>query len=250
MSITAKNLVALVTLGVLWDSTVPAAPTITVVDDGTGTSFTATIAGASGTVQLYYRKASESSWTTGSTRSGNGDIQETGLTQRTLYYIYATDTVNSITSAPSAMATVYLNPATDDTIETAIRDILLNDGDVLALTSTRIYPNVVPQGISGDVVTYQQVSGDRGHSYDGADGLASPRFQVNGWSSAYSGSRELSEAIRRCLDGYSGTVNGVVIQVIKLADESDMPQMKAGTDQLMRYGKRLDFDIWYEEPTT
>ena len=70
----------------------PAAPVITnAVDDGNGSSITVSLTGT-GTLGLYYRQKLASSFTTGLTRVGSGDITQTGLTQGTWYEIYATAT--------------------------------------------------------------------------------------------------------------------------------------------------------------
>jgi hypothetical protein len=65
----------------------PAEPTLSIVNDGTGTSATATVAGDAGvTHRLYYRKATgQAAWTAGLTRTGNGTIQQTGLVSGTRY---------------------------------------------------------------------------------------------------------------------------------------------------------------------
>ena len=59
--------------------------------------------------------------------------------------------------------------------------------------------------------------------------------------------KELSEAVRKELSGYSGTVNTREIEVIHLEDEGDIPTIRPGVETLYRFGKRLDFTIWYQE---
>ena len=52
------------------------------------------------------------------------------------------------------------------------------------------------------------------------------------------------------MDGFSGVVGGVMIDVIFLTDELDVPEFKAGTDILGRYGKKLTFTVWFKESVT
>lgn len=84
---------------------IPAAPGLAVTDAGSGTA-TATVTG-SGTIQLYYRLPTASTWTTGNSRSGSGTISQTGLTEGSIYDFYATDTVAGMTSGPSAIVREY-----------------------------------------------------------------------------------------------------------------------------------------------
>lgn len=133
------------------------------------------------------------------------------------------------------------------TIETAIYSILVQDATINGLVSTRIYPNLIPQGKAMPAITYQQISGVRDAVMDGPTGLVAARFQINCWAKKYNDAKELTEAVRKELDGYSGTVNSRKIEVIMLEDEGDMPQILPGTDVLKRHGKRLDFIVWFKE---
>ena len=88
---------------------VPDAPTISsVVDNGDQDSITVTVAGATGTVNLYYRIYGASTWTTGETRNGNGDIVQTGLVAGNRYEVYVTQTVDEMESPPSQIHGVYI----------------------------------------------------------------------------------------------------------------------------------------------
>jgi len=136
------------------------------------------------------------------------------------------------------------------TVEQAIYSKLSADPAVSALVSTRIYPSVVPQGESMPAITYQMVSGVPEETTDTAQGWRVARFQITCWAETYSGAKTLAEAVRKDLHRYSGTVNSVVIDSVLLENETDMPNLSVGTDVLRRFGKALDFEIWFEEATS
>ena len=96
-------------------------------------------------------------------------------------------------------------------------------------------------------IAYQQISGPRDHVMDGVSGLVNSRYQFNCWAESYAGAKNLSEAVRIELDSYSGTVNSREIEVIHLDNEGDMPMVVDDIEKLNRYGKRLDFIVWYKE---
>ena len=132
-------------------------------------------------------------------------------------------------------------------IETELEYLMVNDGSVSALVSTRVYPNILLQGAAMPAITYQQISGMRDEVMDSPTGLVESRFQFNYWSDTYSETREIAAAVEDLLDGYSGTVSGVKIEAIHLIDEGDIPQFPAGNDVSKRYGKRHDYTVWFKE---
>lgn len=134
----------------------------------------------------------------------------------------------------------------DSTAEVTLQRIILAAPAVSALIGSRLYPNIIPQGAPNPAMTYQQISGPRQHDMQGAVGFAKARYQINCWAETYAKAKELAEVVRQVLDGYSSQG---VIKVIHLANEGDLPKTSPGLDQLTRYGKRLDFFVWFTEPT-
>jgi len=132
-------------------------------------------------------------------------------------------------------------------IEAAVYDLLINDAAVEVLVGRSVYPAIIPQGESLPAITYQQISGVREYTADGAFGMTSARFQINCWAESYSEVRNLADAVRIRLDGLSGTAQNIKIYSILIDDETDMSETIPGVEVLERWGKRLDFIIWYEE---
>jgi hypothetical protein len=132
----------------------------------------------------------------------------------------------------------------DSTAEATLQRILIDTPVVSNLIGTRIYPNIVPQKAPMPAVTYQQISGPRLHDMQGAVGMCKARYQINCWAASYAKAKELAEVVRLTLDGYS---SAGTIKVIHLANEGDLPKTIPGIDELTRYGKRLDFFVWFTE---
>ena len=87
------------------EATAPTTPTITAANDGTGTSVTVTVDGDAGvTNRLYYRATTATAWTTGLTRSGDGTIIQTGLTNATAYAFVVVSDSSGTYSLPSSVA--------------------------------------------------------------------------------------------------------------------------------------------------
>jgi len=132
-------------------------------------------------------------------------------------------------------------------IEAAIYYLLVNDGSVTDITGTRIYPAFVPQGVSLPAITYTQITGSREHTFDGIFGMSSPVYVINCWGENYEDTRDLADAVRGVLSGYSGTARSIKIYSVFLQNEMDMSEILPAVGKLKRWGKSLDFMVWYEE---
>jgi hypothetical protein len=94
-------------------SSTPGEPTLSVVSDNDGNSVTATVDGDAGvTNQLYYRTLEDTAWTTGSSRSGDGDIAQAGLTDHTAYDFVCVSSSGGYNSVPSEVVRVYVSSGT------------------------------------------------------------------------------------------------------------------------------------------
>jgi hypothetical protein len=134
-----------------------------------------------------------------------------------------------------------------DTIETALRDILLSDAAIAGRVSTRIHPIARPQGGALPAIVYQRLTTEREHSTDGATLLASTTLQVSAWADRYTEAFVLADYVRQALDGYSATVGTVTIQVIHVEDEGDIPSLVPGNEELNLYGRRIVIEAHYNE---
>jgi hypothetical protein len=140
----------------------------------------------------------------------------------------------------------------DNTIETALYTILSNNAGVSALVVARIYPIQPPPNAVSPYVLYQQVSGASDVSFDGATGFARSTWQVSCWASTYVVALRVSEAVRKALNGYSGTpsVGAVTIRYCELVGKTDLQNLSADTTGANRFGKALTFEINFTEPTS
>ena len=136
-----------------------------------------------------------------------------------------------------------------NTIETALRAILVADATTLALVSNRVYPGYAPASATPDedVIIYQQISGPRLHDLDGPDGMVTFRFQFDCLSPTMPRARALADAVRGALDGYAGTSDSVVIGSTILDDERDVLDAAASNEPRRRFGKSLDFMVMAQE---
>lgn len=145
----------------------PGEPALAVVNDGTGTSVTATVAGDDDvTNQLYYREQGQATWTKGASRVDDGTIPQTGLLANTWYSFIVISELAGESSVPSICRHCYVT-ATDDSVveqiaenlQATINAITLANGwhqDLVAVRPTRIGFEADAAPEDGKVVIIQQ----------------------------------------------------------------------------------------------
>jgi len=109
MSLTTGDYISILTGGFWEDVTggAPATPTLSVSNDGDGDAVTASVTGAVGaTNTLYYMLDGAAAWTAGNSRSGDGDIAQTGLDENRTYSFIAVSVLGGVYSLPSPMVQV------------------------------------------------------------------------------------------------------------------------------------------------
>ncbi len=224
----------------------PDAPIITgVVDNGDQDSVTVSLTGTD-TLQLYYRQKGLSAWTIGLTRSGDGDIVQTGLIAGTWYEMFATAS-DGFESNPSNLVTIYLAQAEGvGTLKTAIYSILIDDDDVQGIVNGRVSPGGDPMRGKASIV-YYIISSVPGHTMDGPDTLIEITLQVNSFGSRDFTAEQLSDKVRIALNGFNGTVNGVSISYMALVDEGDLDDFEPENKEISRHGIRQDYLVTYTE---
>lgn len=135
-------------------------------------------------------------------------------------------------------------------IEPALVGMMKADGSVSAIVGTKIFPNIVPHSASMPSITYQLIDSGYEYALDSTPShkinLVTCRYQVNCWAATYKAARQLADKVRALFDGYAGTVGGVPIRKIQIADESDISEPEE-LESLKRFGKRIDLMVWYHE---
>lgn len=86
-------------------------------------------------------------------------------------------------------------------LETGLREVLINNAGVTALVKKRVYPEIMPQDVTYPAITYERVSTVRNQHLSGVDEFTQVRVQVDCWDDSYSGVKALADAVKSALDG-------------------------------------------------
>ena len=100
-------------------------------------------------------------------------------------------------------------------IERAVLSLLSAAGDLTALVDTRIY-SFIPQKPTYPYVSYSVDEGTEDSSFDGQGTLQEIDLEVDAWATSHSGLPALAAAAKAALKNYSGTVEGIIIDQIRI----------------------------------
>lgn len=100
----------------------------------------------------------------------------------------------------------------------AIYSILVNDADVNAIVSGRIFPQIASQGAAFPFAVYVLQDTSPSDTKSGVSTLDEVRYDIVVASETYAEATDLTEKIRTALDRYSGTVAGINVDSIQFID--------------------------------
>ena len=91
-------------------------------------------------------------------------------------------------------------------IRPGLHTLLLSNSDIVARVGDRIYPVVLPQGVTADSIVYNRIVDNESYHFVGPSGLITQRMQIDAWSQTPDGASELADLIKELIGGFSGTV--------------------------------------------
>lgn len=111
-----------------------------------------------------------------------------------------------------------------DIIESAIPVVyarLTADATVASFVGTRVFPVFAPTGTTVPLIVTQINGIDRDQSLTGPIGRPVVTVGVVMYATTYNEVRKLARAVRRALDGFTGTAAGATVQRTTITAESD-----------------------------
>lgn len=132
-------------------------------------------------------------------------------------------------------------------VEKGIVALLLADAAVTAMVGTRVEPAGTAQTLARPNIVYQRVTTNRLYSQDGPAGSGDARVQLSIWADTYATVKDLADKVRTALEGYRGTVAGIVLDSVRLDDEDDMPLPPDAGREVGYKGVRQDYRVDFQE---
>jgi hypothetical protein len=133
-------------------------------------------------------------------------------------------------------------------LEAALSTALKSDATLAALHGGRVYHVVIPQGIAGDCLVCQEISGIEAVTTDGQTGLIDARWQITLLAATHARAVALRDAVMAfARGGLCAALAGIDAQAVVIANRGDVSALNDQAEQLSRYGKFVDLTISYSE---
>lgn len=138
-------------------------------------------------------------------------------------------------------------------IRPALRAFLLADNAISTrVGGRRIFPTLMPQGISATSLVYNRISGIGDHHMAGPSGYTAARIQIAAWAQVNDAAEELANLVKERLDGFRGLMESTTspalfppVRVQGAFYDSDNPPTYDEARKL--YGVGRDYMIHYAE---
>jgi len=132
-------------------------------------------------------------------------------------------------------------------LEKGIRAILIADGTVSGLVSTRIYPQRRPEGTILPALTYQTVYQEITEALSEQTGLRRSRVSIDCADSTYGGNKTLRDAVTSALIDYNATISGEIIDSIRLEAAVDIDEdLEPASGSVGVFRTILDFIVYHQ----
>lgn len=132
-------------------------------------------------------------------------------------------------------------------LEEALYAYLTADDTVEGLIGTRLYPEMLPEGVQLPAMAYQRISRDGIMAHDGPTGLASVRVQLTMQAASYLTLRTLADRVRVLFDGTRQTMGSPGVMVYESYIDNEIGSMAELSDVAGRYTSRMDVILLHEE---
>lgn len=120
-------------------------------------------------------------------------------------------------------------------MEQEIYTVLTGNATIETLVNTRIYPVVMPQGVSFPAITYHETANSPVNTLGGKTGLENPNIAISCWATAYDAANAVAKAVNSAMDGCR-TFRALMINQIDVYD----PELNV-------YAKSQIWSCWNQE---
>lgn len=101
-------------------------------------------------------------------------------------------------------------------VDVALRQLITEAPAVAGQVGGRVYPSQAPDNVTLPAVVYQQISDVPAYVNGNDTCFRRMRYQTDSYAGSLAAARQLDEAVRARLSGYSGSVHGHRLTVFRM----------------------------------
>jgi len=131
-------------------------------------------------------------------------------------------------------------------MKSGLVSLLSSEATITAISGTRVYIQRAPQNAAFPHIIITQMSSDENGTLDGGSGqLRFLDFDIDCKAKSSVTAESLGNAVRTCIDDYSGTAGSYTIGAVLLNDESDDYEPPQDGSDVGVFVVTLDLTIHY-----
>ncbi len=134
-------------------------------------------------------------------------------------------------------------------LKQALFEEITTDATLLALISTRCFPDYADQTTTMPYITYQEFGNDGVHQFQGVDSLDKATYQFSIWAVSSTSRTDVENALRILLDGqrraFGTGGNRTFVNRSENTNNLDTIEEPDDGSQDVVFGKFMDFDFWH-----
>jgi hypothetical protein len=132
-------------------------------------------------------------------------------------------------------------------IEPAFRVLLLNDTAINTAVGGRIFHNIRPQDERRPSLVLTRVSTFFARRFGSGVTATRGRMQIDCSAEDYRTVKELAQKVRKRVDGFVGTLEGIRLHLTEVEDEADVPSAPLVGNATPLFVVRIDARFLYED---
>lgn len=136
-------------------------------------------------------------------------------------------------------------------LEEALSSHIRSLASIAALVEDRVFPDVADEDADFPYITFVETGANSVHHQSGTAGISDTQVQIDVWAANSKSRRQVSKALRKALDKYTGKMGSLTALLIKFEDRAasiEEPE-EEGEDSAEKaaYRMRMEFRIVYVE---
>lgn len=131
--------------------------------------------------------------------------------------------------------------------EMVLWNAMLSDASVTSLVGQKVYPNLARASDDLPFCTWRRTGVAREQTLSNPLGVPTVSMELSIYAANYLTARKIADAVRKVLDGYTGTHDNTVVSHTSLEGESDDVIVLDGSEVPTVYSVTQDYEILWQE---